>query len=73
MRATWSCEYLLADVHDKVVIAVTFMAVLEMVKGHELTVEQAEPWGPILCRRAQPAGGLVAIPVEPAVAVQADA
>jgi chromatin segregation and condensation protein Rec8/ScpA/Scc1 (kleisin family) len=30
---------------------VTFMAMLELVKGQELTVEQHEPWGPILCRR----------------------
>lgn len=38
---------LLRDVSDRVVIAVTFLAVLELAKGRELSVEQAEPWGPI--------------------------
>jgi hypothetical protein len=42
---------LLRGISDRVVLAVTFMAMLEMVKGRELTVEQAEPWGPIVCRR----------------------
>jgi segregation and condensation protein A len=41
---------LLRDVRDRVVIAVTFMALLEMVKGHEVAIEQAEPWGPISVR-----------------------
>ena len=40
-------QELLKDVTDKVVIAVTFLAVLELAKGRELTVEQDEPWGPI--------------------------
>jgi segregation and condensation protein A len=40
-------QELLRDVTDKVVIAVTFLAVLELAKGRELSVEQAEPWGPI--------------------------
>jgi segregation and condensation protein A len=38
---------LLGDVHDRIVIAVTFLAMLELAKGREITVEQAEPWGPI--------------------------
>jgi chromatin segregation and condensation protein Rec8/ScpA/Scc1 (kleisin family) len=38
---------LLGDVRDRVVIAVTFLAMLELAKGREITVEQAEPWGPI--------------------------
>ena len=38
---------LLAGVTDRVVVAITFLAMLELVKGRELTVEQAEPWGPI--------------------------
>jgi segregation and condensation protein A len=59
-------QELLADVNDRVVVAVTFMAMLEMVKGRELTVEQSEPWGPIHCRRRRPSDGLVAIPVRPA-------
>jgi chromatin segregation and condensation protein Rec8/ScpA/Scc1 (kleisin family) len=28
---------------------------LELVKNHEVLVEQAEPWGPIVCRTAGPA------------------
>jgi len=41
---------LLAGVHDRVVIAVTFLALLELVKRREVTVEQDHPWGPILVR-----------------------
>jgi segregation and condensation protein A len=41
---------LLEDLSDRVVVAVTFLAMLELVKGHELTVEQSEPFGPIVCR-----------------------
>ncbi|MBA2558263.1 MAG: segregation/condensation protein A [Chloroflexi bacterium] len=48
---------LLRGVTDRVLLAVTFLALLEMVKQREVTVEQAEPWGPIRCRR-------VAIPEE---------
>ena len=40
-------QELLHDVTDRVVVAVTFMALLEMVKGHEITIEQRQPWGPI--------------------------
>lgn len=43
---------LLRGVRDRVVVAVTFMAMLELVKGRELVVEQSEPWGPISVRRA---------------------
>lgn len=42
---------LLDDVRDRVVWAVTFLAMLELVKGRELAVEQARPWGPIEVRR----------------------
>ena len=35
---------------DRVVVAVTFLAMLELVKGRELSVEQEEPFGPIVCR-----------------------
>ena len=41
---------LLEDLTDRVVVAVTFLAMLELVKGHELSVEQDEPFGPIVCR-----------------------
>jgi segregation and condensation protein A len=41
---------LLAGVRDRVVVAITFMAMLELVKSREVEVEQREPWGPILCR-----------------------
>ena len=38
------------EIFDRVVVAVTFLAMLELVKGNELSVEQAEPFGPIVCR-----------------------
>lgn len=41
---------LLDDLTDRVVVAVTFLALLELVKGRELSVEQEEPFGPIVCR-----------------------
>jgi segregation and condensation protein A len=44
-------QSLLAGVHDRVVLAVTFLALLEMVKRREVAVEQDVPWGPIRCRR----------------------
>jgi segregation and condensation protein A len=40
-------QELLHNVQDRVVVAVTFMALLEMVKGREIAIEQQEPWGPI--------------------------
>jgi segregation and condensation protein A len=43
-------QELLAGVRDRVVIAVTFLALLELVKRREIVVEQAEPWGPIVAR-----------------------
>jgi segregation and condensation protein A len=42
---------LLAHVHDRVLRAVTFLAMLELVKRREITVEQAVPFGPIVARR----------------------
>jgi segregation and condensation protein A len=42
---------LLEHVRDRVVRAVTFLALLELVKQREVTVEQAVPFGPILARR----------------------
>ncbi len=42
---------LLDGVRDRVVRAVTFLAMLELVKQREISVEQAEPFGPIVARR----------------------
>jgi segregation and condensation protein A len=41
---------LLLGVHDRVVVAVTFLAMLELMKRREVVVEQAEPFGPITAR-----------------------
>jgi segregation and condensation protein A len=41
---------LLRGVRDRVVIAVTFLAMLELMKRREIVVEQREPWGPIVAR-----------------------
>jgi segregation and condensation protein A len=46
---------LLEDLSDRVVVAITFLAMLELVKGRELAVEQDEPFGPIVCRSTAPA------------------
>ena len=46
---------LLRGIHDRVVLAVTFLAMLELMKRREIVVEQAEPWGPIVARRTTPA------------------
>lgn len=42
---------LLVGVRDRVVVAITFLAMLELMKRREIVVEQAEPWGPIVARR----------------------
>ena len=42
---------LLAGVHDRVVVAITFLAMLELSKRREITLEQKLPWGPIIARR----------------------
>ena len=44
-------QELLRGVRDRVVVAVTFLAMLELMKRHEIVVEQQEPWGPIVARR----------------------
>lgn len=41
---------LLRGVRDRVVIAITFLAMLELMKRHEIVVEQTVPWGPIVAR-----------------------
>jgi segregation and condensation protein A len=47
-------QELLRGVRDRVVVAVTFLAMLELVKRREIVVEQAEPWGPIVARNVTP-------------------
>ncbi len=44
-------QELLRGVRDRVVVVVTFLALLELMKRREIVVEQAEPWGPIVARR----------------------
>ena len=46
---------LLQGVRDRVVVTVTFLAMLELMKRREIVVEQAEPFGPITARRTTPA------------------
>jgi segregation and condensation protein A len=41
---------LLLGVRDRVVVAVTFLAMLELMKRREIVVEQDAPWGPIVAR-----------------------
>jgi segregation and condensation protein A len=43
-------QELLAGVRDRLVVAVTFLAMLELVKRREVAIEQPQPWGPILVR-----------------------
>jgi segregation and condensation protein A len=45
---------LLKGIRDRVVVAVTFLAMLELMKRHEIVVEQEEPFGPITARRTTP-------------------
>ena len=46
---------LLTGVRDRVVVAITFLAMLELMKRREIVVEQAAPWGPIVARSTTPA------------------
>jgi segregation and condensation protein A len=54
---------LLAGVHDRVVVAVTFLAMLELMKRREIVVSQDAPWGPIVAR-ATTADERVGAPVD---------
>ncbi len=45
---------LLAGVRDRIVVVVTFLAMLELMKRREIVVEQATPWGPIVARQTTP-------------------
>ncbi|HEV8401400.1 MAG TPA: segregation/condensation protein A [Candidatus Limnocylindrales bacterium] len=47
---TFVLQDLLAGVRDRVVIAITFLAMLELMKRREIVVAQAAPWGPIVAR-----------------------
>jgi segregation and condensation protein A len=49
-------QELLRGVRDRVVVAVTFLAMLELMKRREIVVEQLEPWGPIVARSTGEAG-----------------
>ncbi len=55
---------LLAGTGDRVVAAVTFLAMLELVKRREIAVEQDEPWGPIRCRRLEGAADAAREPLD---------
>jgi segregation and condensation protein A len=48
---------LLRGMRERVVVAVTFLALLELVKRREVAAEQDEPWGPIVVRRLDSADG----------------
>lgn len=43
-------QTLIEETGNRVLAAVTFLAMLELVKRREITVEQDRPWGPITCR-----------------------
>jgi segregation and condensation protein A len=45
---------LLRDVRDRVVVTITFLAMLELMKRREIVVTQDEPWGPIVARATTP-------------------
>ena len=45
---------LLHGVRDRVVVAVTFLALLELMKRREIIVTQDAPWGPIVARATRP-------------------
>ncbi|MGH3073356.1 MAG: segregation and condensation protein A [Gaiellales bacterium] len=64
-------QALLVGIHDRVVLAVTFLALLELVKRREVMVEQDAPWGPIRCRllgRTSDAAGAAAVPIDESLA-----
>ena len=47
-------QELLRGVRDRVVVAVTFLALLELMKRREIVVSQEVPWGPIVARATTP-------------------
>jgi segregation and condensation protein A len=59
-------QELLKGTRDRVVVAVTFLAMLELMKRREIVVEQADPFGPIVARRTTAAERAAAgAPVDP--------
>jgi segregation and condensation protein A len=62
-------QELLRGVRDRVVVTVTFLAMLELMKRREIVVTQDEPWGPIIARATTPeeraAAGGAPLPDEP--------
>jgi segregation and condensation protein A len=57
-------QELLRGVHDRVVVAVTFLALLELVKRREVVVEQERPWGPIVARAVRGGGAADDVPID---------
>ncbi len=51
-------QELLRGTRDRVVVAITFLALLEMTKTREVVITQDRPWGPIRCelRAPEPVG-----------------
>jgi segregation and condensation protein A len=47
-------QELLRGVRDRAVVAITFLAMLELMKRREIVVTQEEPWGPIVVRATTP-------------------
>jgi segregation and condensation protein A len=64
-------QELLDGVRDRVVIAITFLAMLELMKRREIVVVQAAPWGPIVARSTT-AEERAALGVEDAAAAPLD-
>ena len=60
-------EELFTDDLRKIVIVVTFMAILELVKMHEITFRQEERFGSIVVTRQTPSAPLSAAPQDAAV------
>ena len=58
---------LLRGVRDRVVLAVTFLAMLELMKRREIVVTQDAPWGPIVARAttAEERGAATSAPTTP--------
>ncbi|HEY7736475.1 MAG TPA: segregation/condensation protein A [Candidatus Limnocylindrales bacterium] len=57
-------QELLRGIRDRVLVAVTFLALLELMKRREVVVEQAEPWGPIVARRFEGAAVSADTPID---------
>jgi segregation and condensation protein A len=66
---TFVLQEFLGGVRDRVVIAITFLAMLELMKRREIVVDQATPWGPIVARSTsadeRAAAGVAVLPDAP--------